>query len=230
MARSSVHSAGRRAKGELPTANSSSIQNEELINRRRDQICDAALKLFLRKGVAATTIRDLCAASGVNQASIYDYIADKNDILRHLLNRVWFRSDVPTLPEIIDKNSNMTLAEVLTDYFDMFWEKKHDAVVLMYRSVHHMSPDDRKVMRQRDRKLIDELARRLSEKSGIPRTDLRLEILADICIFLSAFVPMRSFMHPGIERRRIAKIVATGVSAMLSEMLATPEKTDGLKA
>ncbi|HCI11288.1 MAG TPA: TetR/AcrR family transcriptional regulator, partial [Alcanivorax sp.] len=52
---------------------------------------------FLEKGFDATTIRDICARSGVNQASIYDYIANKNDILRRLLNKLWFAQDVPTL-------------------------------------------------------------------------------------------------------------------------------------
>jgi len=43
------------------------------------QICEAALSLFLEKGFAATTIRDICSLSGVNQARHHDYIANKND-------------------------------------------------------------------------------------------------------------------------------------------------------
>jgi len=211
----------RQKRVALPTAKSSSIQNEELVRKRRDQICDAALKLFLRKGVAATTIRDICAASGVNQASIYDYIADKNDILRHLLNRVWFRDDLPTLPQMIDADPDAALADVLAEYFDTFWTKKHDAVVLMYRSVHHMSADDRKFLRERDRALVDEIAARLGKKANLPAGDVRLDILADICIFLSAFGPMRGFMHPGMTKQQIARIVAAGVEAMLEEMITT---------
>ncbi len=77
----------------LAEAEITSVQNQSLIQSRREQICEAALSLFLEKGFAATTIRDICARSGVNQASIYDYIANKNDILRRLLNQLWFRED-----------------------------------------------------------------------------------------------------------------------------------------
>ena len=38
--------------------------------------------LFIEKGFAATTIRDICSKSGINQASIYDYVLNKQDILR----------------------------------------------------------------------------------------------------------------------------------------------------
>ena len=76
------------AAATLSEAELTVVQNESLIHRRREQICQAALELFLEKGFASTTIRDICAKSGVNQASIYDYIANKNDILRRLLNQL----------------------------------------------------------------------------------------------------------------------------------------------
>ena len=76
--------------GDLAEARIDAIRDLGLVETRRAQILDASLQLFLRKGYAAVTIRDICAASGVNQASLYDYIANKQDILRRLLNRLWF--------------------------------------------------------------------------------------------------------------------------------------------
>ena len=68
----------RAARSELlKEADIRVVQNQALIDDRRKQICDAATELFLEKGFAATTIRDICARSNVNQASIYDYIANK---------------------------------------------------------------------------------------------------------------------------------------------------------
>ena len=43
----------------LVEADITSVQNQSLIQNRREQICDAALSLFLEKGFAATTIRDI---------------------------------------------------------------------------------------------------------------------------------------------------------------------------
>src|SRR5690606_11760880 len=92
------------------------IQDSSLAEQRRDQICDAALELFLQKGFASTTIRDICALSGVNQASIYDYIANKNDILRRLLNKLWFRSGVPNLHELMEENPQGSLEDCVRLY------------------------------------------------------------------------------------------------------------------
>ena len=50
------------------------IQNKNLVGERRDQLLDAAQELFIKKGFASTTIRDICGKSGINQASIYDYV------------------------------------------------------------------------------------------------------------------------------------------------------------
>src|SRR5690606_6506618 len=101
---------------QLAEAQIENIQNLSLAEQRRDQICDAALELFLEKGFASTTIRDICARSGVNQASIYDYIANKNDILRRLLNKLWFRSGVPNLHELMEENPQGSLEDCVRLY------------------------------------------------------------------------------------------------------------------
>src|SRR5690606_32404969 len=52
--------------GKLAEAIVDGVQDAALVERRRDQICEAALELFLEKGFASTTIRDICSRSGVN--------------------------------------------------------------------------------------------------------------------------------------------------------------------
>ena len=86
-------------KGDLAEAEIHAIRDKDLVEARRGQILDASLALFLEKGYAATTVRDICARSGVNQASLYDYIANKQDILRRLLNRLWFNRDLEGLAD-----------------------------------------------------------------------------------------------------------------------------------
>ena len=57
------------------------IQNKILVEERRDQLLDAAQDFFMDKGFASTTIRDICRKSGINQASIYDYVFDKSHLI-----------------------------------------------------------------------------------------------------------------------------------------------------
>jgi len=52
----------------------------ELGNRKR-QICDAAIKLFLRKGVLGTSMRDIAAAMGASTGSLYYHFRSKGQII-----------------------------------------------------------------------------------------------------------------------------------------------------
>ncbi|WP_328530093.1 TetR/AcrR family transcriptional regulator [Nocardioides sp. NBC_00368] len=53
----------------------------------RDQILDAAAKLFVERGFAATSTREIADAVGIRQASLYYHFAGKDDILAELLDR-----------------------------------------------------------------------------------------------------------------------------------------------
>ncbi len=57
------------------------IKNKHLVERRQQQISEAALKLFSQKGYHNTTVRDIARLSNVSTGSIYDYISNKEDIL-----------------------------------------------------------------------------------------------------------------------------------------------------
>ena len=52
-------------------------------------ILDAAEPLFARQGFAATTIKQIGAAAGVNPALIYYWYGSKDDLYRELLRRLF---------------------------------------------------------------------------------------------------------------------------------------------
>jgi AcrR family transcriptional regulator len=56
-------------------------------NRRErvDQLCDAALPLFLQRGIAAVTIDDMVGAAGMAKGSFYRYVGDKEELVATLL-------------------------------------------------------------------------------------------------------------------------------------------------
>lgn len=59
----------------------SKIKNKELVQKRRMQVCQAATKLFSRKGYHRTSVKEIAKASGISIGSLYDYIKNKEDIL-----------------------------------------------------------------------------------------------------------------------------------------------------
>nr|MBF0685637.1 TetR/AcrR family transcriptional regulator [Pseudomonas sp.] len=194
------------------------VQDAALVEKRRDQICEAALELFLEKGFASTTIRDICAKSGVNQASIYDYIANKNDILRRLLNKLWFGPEMPTLAERLDREPNGSFEDIVAEYFRDAWTLKRKGTVLAYRSIPHLQAEDRQAMRARDRAVIEALAARLRQRTTLSEDDPRAEVMANLIGFLAAFAPMRDWLIKDVSDEVVLQTVSSGVAAMLERI------------
>ncbi|MEJ2284246.1 MAG: helix-turn-helix domain containing protein [Desulfobacterales bacterium] len=57
------------------------VKDPELVDRRRRQIADAAVQLFIEKGFHKTTTRQIAGAAGFSIGSLYEYFASKEDIL-----------------------------------------------------------------------------------------------------------------------------------------------------
>lgn len=55
---------------------------------RREQILDCALEAFAERGYHRTSIADVCALAGIGRATLYQYFADKRELLVALAERI----------------------------------------------------------------------------------------------------------------------------------------------
>ncbi len=60
----------------------------QLIAARRNQILDAAAKVFAEKGFHPTTIKDIAAEAGIAHGTIYNYFENKTALLLGIFDRV----------------------------------------------------------------------------------------------------------------------------------------------
>ena len=60
---------------------------EEEQTRRRQEIFDASVHLFVEKGFAETSMREIAAAAGIGKATLYDYFKTKDEILFSFFER-----------------------------------------------------------------------------------------------------------------------------------------------
>ncbi|MHB8062765.1 MAG: TetR/AcrR family transcriptional regulator [Ruminiclostridium sp.] len=65
----------------------------EYVNKKKDDILEAALSVFKTKPLYEITMKDIIKASGVSQGGIYLYYSDINDILISLINKSNANSD-----------------------------------------------------------------------------------------------------------------------------------------
>src|SRR5690348_4926955 len=64
-----------------------SIQ-EQLIAARRNQILDAAIKVFAEKGFHPTTINNIAREAGIANGTIYNYFENKTALMLGILDRM----------------------------------------------------------------------------------------------------------------------------------------------
>jgi AcrR family transcriptional regulator len=81
-----VSSAAQRSKRMRRVV--SNIKNARKIEDRRDLLVAAAIKVFLKKGFHAATVREIGSAAGMTQGTIYNYVRSKDDILFLVCDKV----------------------------------------------------------------------------------------------------------------------------------------------
>ena len=59
----------------------SDVKDPALVDRRRMQIVDAAVRLFIEKGFHRTTTREIARAAGISIGLLYEYVSTKEDVL-----------------------------------------------------------------------------------------------------------------------------------------------------
>ena len=59
-----------------------------VVRARREQIIDAATRVFAEKGFRRATTREVARAAGVSEGTIYNYFEDKDALLLAILDRL----------------------------------------------------------------------------------------------------------------------------------------------
>ena len=122
-------------KTDVPTT----VKNKKLVEKRRNQLIQAATKLFSAHGFHKSTMRDLAEEAGLSHANIYDYIGTKEDIF-FLLHDVLAGSAMEILKRYIDSASDPAakLRNMVRGEFRIM-DRWSDALLLIYQESHILS-------------------------------------------------------------------------------------------
>lgn len=109
------------------------VKDPVLVERRRLQIVDAAVKLFIEKGFHKTTTRQIARAADMSIGSLYEYVASKEDVL--YLVCIAIHGEVERgVKEVLDRatGGKEALAGVIREYFRVC-DRMSDHILLMYQ-------------------------------------------------------------------------------------------------
>jgi TetR/AcrR family transcriptional regulator, fatty acid metabolism regulator protein len=94
----------------------------QLVAARRTQILDAATRVFARKGFNRATIRDVARDAGVADGTIYNYFANKTDLLFGLLDRLNDTERRPgSLAQVVDTSLAGFFRAYLRERVEALW-------------------------------------------------------------------------------------------------------------
>jgi AcrR family transcriptional regulator len=191
------------------------------MTEREQEIIAAAARVFLEKGYHAATTRDIAAAVGIQQASLYYYISSKEELLYlvvrepilHLAAQIEaiVKADWPTRHKI-EQGLQAHLAAFDDNYPHMF---------VFVQELHNVLPALQDTLRdfpQRYQQLWEELIRQ-----GITTGELRADL--DVTTTALMILGMCNWMFRWYRkggRLTTATLAQQYASAILDGIMATP--------
>jgi AcrR family transcriptional regulator len=95
-------------------------KHDEYAEARRDQILEAALHLFSRKGFAESSVDEIAAEAGLGKATLYLYFPSKEILLQKLVDRYRL---APDLGDLIDSIRNLPPARGIPTLVEGIWRQ-----------------------------------------------------------------------------------------------------------
>ena len=170
-----------------------SVKNKLLVETRRNQIIQAANKMFTQKGFHETTIKDICDASGLGPGTLYNYIHKKEDIL-YLVYEKLTTMLTQAGRDVVGGNDRDPLDQLktlLNETISIVWENQ-ELVRLMYRETAALDKESLyAVLGEESRyvKYVESILKRARKKGVIQNTHTGMA--ANIIVYLLAFIAMR---------------------------------------
>lgn len=112
---------------------STQVKNQELVLRRRRQIVDASVKLFIENGFHKTTTRQIASTAGFSIGSLYEYVASKDDVLYLVCDAIHEEVEQGVMAALSRNTYDLdSLKEVIMEYI-MVCDRMRDHLLLIYQ-------------------------------------------------------------------------------------------------
>jgi AcrR family transcriptional regulator len=205
------------------------VKDPDLVERRRHQIADAAMRLFTRNGFHKTTTRQIARAADISIGSLYEYFNCKEDILYLVCDLIHSEMEQGVAHAMREASGGRdALAMVVREYF-MVCHRMSDVILLIYRETGSLPVQWRKRVLENELRvtglLVGVLAR-LSASGELPHLDERsIEITAhDIAVMGQMWTFRRWFLA---KHYQIEDYIALQTEAILRMCgAAVPEPVD----
>ena len=195
------------------------VPRQERSRRRVEEILDAAARLVVEVGVEQITTRDIAVAAGAPVASLYQYFADKEDVLLALAERDMAEMDEQVATDLggLERFTVASVVRTTMDAFVSVYHRRRAFVEIYLRGRSNAAVAE--FGRQHNRRVATDL-RQFAIDAGVVRDDLPLEA-AVLAVEVGDRVFQLAFEHDDRGDRTLVAEGRAMVTAYL-ERYATP--------
>jgi AcrR family transcriptional regulator len=165
-----MHSANRTTA--IPTQ----VKDPDLVERRRRQIADAAVHLFIKKGFHKTTTRQIARTAEISIGSLYEYFNCKEDILYLVCDFIHSEMEQGVANAMAKATGGRdALAKVIREYF-MVCHRMSDFILMIYQETQSLPRQWQKRVLENELRitgLLVSVLARLSQSGELPHLDER---------------------------------------------------------
>jgi len=162
------------------------IKKPELVKKRRNQVYNAAVKLFIEKGFYRTTIREISRSSGLGIGPIYDYFKDKKEILFFAHKKIIKKNQTIIIKSIAGiEDPKQQLINAIDAQLNWFI-KNQNLFLLLYQESHILNKTMKKQIMDIERETIsmfEEILKKGQQKKIFSDFDCR--VVANMIILLT---------------------------------------------
>lgn len=130
------------------------VKDRALIERRHEQICDAALRLFARKGYHQTSVRELAEAAHLSVGGLYTYIKTKEDILLLVYHRIFNLFQVKMSEAMIKSGDPTAQLRSAIEATLKLYDEYHDLILVLYQESHTLRREALQQLFEVDRRYV----------------------------------------------------------------------------
>lgn len=132
----------------------SSVKDQELIEKRRNQMIQGAVTLFKEKGFHRTTTREIAKESGFSIGTLYEYIRTKEDILFLVVDSIHHRVRASLEAKIDLKHPSVeNFVSLLESYFRLM-DDMQEEVLILYQEVKSLKKEARDYVLRKERDMV----------------------------------------------------------------------------
>jgi AcrR family transcriptional regulator len=168
------------------------IKNASLIDRRRKQIIDGALRTFTARGFHKATVREIAKEAGLTMGSLYNYIRSKEDIIFIVYDYITgvLRDEMRAAIEGIEDPEQRLKAALWQNLKAV--NEHQDIIMFLYKESSYLDKESLHLVLARETEYIEMFENLLRGYfNGREIDETRVRIAADLLSYIPVIVTFR---------------------------------------